>query len=637
MRKTPLKKRGSIRPRSNVDPTRVAIAALERIKTVLVKSGHNDRLGPPLSMKDLATQAQFLGTELPPSYVAAMRLASRIGEPETLLVPREMVRESEQIVAYGGEEAKRYAPFCRTGEAVICFDKGADRKKGVAARHEGELPIVEWRDGNANPIAAHFGEWLDSVADAREESVESAAKMPQRLKRLLYELGFRFEYPVVGRLETGDVVAVEELIGKELARTVRGDVDRLFDTSGKASLTLNVDEFTVAVSLRTGIFVFEAQDVFRWLRYFRDENFFSDAGREPTHPDNVRDLRRAPREPPMVQRGVMFVPLAPASRHVFRAASGISATDFYLLGRTASTSERAPSIVLHVVEGVVATEHRVEEPLNDLYVARDGTMWGLTTSHAVRFTGGRPQSFPLTRPTTGRPWWYGIGGGGDRVLVWGAGALLEFDGGGFVSFEPDAMLDDSEAVVALAAQGLRIAMLVVGDRMGAVARFDSTQWIPIGEDQVIEASLADLDWWRGTAYVLDRDAGVWKVDEGPPRPVHFPGSPPSLRSFGEHSSRHQAFVTENGAPRPLHGVRAHDDGILLASDGGVVALANGGGDPVFHAAVHNGQPSRDPVRLVRVAPRVGKDLESAGIVALSGPNVWVWRNGNFQVIDMREW
>lgn len=623
MRKTPLKKRGSIRPRSNVDPTRMALAALERIKTVLEKSGRLDRLGPQLTMKELATQAQFLGTELPPSYVAAMREASRIGEPESFLAPRDMVRESEQIVARGGEEGRRYAPFCRTDDAIICFDKGGEEaKKSPAVKHEGELPIIEWRDGNANPIAAHFGEWLDSVADAREESVESAAKMPQRLKRLLYELGFRFEYPVVGRLETGDVAAMEELIGRDLARNVRGDVDRLFDSSGKASITLNVDEFTLAASLRTGIFVFEAQDVFRWLRYFRDENFFSDTVREPSHPDNVRDLRRAPREPPIVQRGVMFVPIAPAARHVFRAASGVAANDFYLLGRTASTSERAPSIILHVVEGVVASEHRVDEPLNDLYVARDGTMWGLTTTHAVRFTGGRVQSFPLTRPTTGRPWWYGIGGGGDRVLVWGAGALLEFDGAGFPSFEPDAMLDDSESVVALSAHGLRIAMLVVGDRMGAVARFDSSQWLPIGEDQVIEASLADLDWWAGTSYVLDRDGGIWQVDEGPPRPVHY-------------STHHPAFTSDNGAPRALHGIRAHDTGVLLASDGGVVEL--GDGDPIFHAAVHTGQPSRDPVRLVRVAPRTGKDVDSTGVVALMGGNVWVWRDGNFQVIDMREW
>src|SRR5262249_53454465 len=83
------------------------------------------------------------------------------------------------------------------------------------------------------------------------------------------------------------------LLGRAHTREVRGQVDRLFDSSGKASLTLNVDEFTLAVSLRTGIYVFEAEDVFRWLRYFRDENFFGDQAKEPSHPDNVRDLRRA--------------------------------------------------------------------------------------------------------------------------------------------------------------------------------------------------------------------------------------------------------------------------------------------------------------------------------------------------------
>ncbi len=626
MRKTPLKKRvtRSLRPRSNVDPTRMALAALERIRTVLVKSGYKDRLGDPLSMKELAAQAQLLGTELPPSYVAAMRVASKIGEPESFLLSHDMETEADRLVTFGGEEAKRYAPFCKGFEHVVCFDKGGGKRLVSSIRHQGELPIVEWRDGNASPVAAHFGEWLDSIADAREESVETAAKMPQRLKRLLYELGFRFEYPVVGRLETGDTDAIVELIGKEMARTVRGDVDRLFDSSGRASLTLNVDEFTLAVSLRTGIFVFEAEDVFRWLRTFRDENFFSDVVTVPSHPDVVRDLRRAPREPPLVQRGVLHVAVSPARKVVFRAASGSDADDFYLLARTASTSERAPSVILHVVDGQITTSHHVEEPLNDLYVARDGTMWGLTTTHAVRVTGGRAQSYPLHRPTRGRPWWYGIGGGGDRVLVWGTGALLEFDGRQFVPFQPDAMLDENESVVALQAQGLRLWMLVCGDRVGAVARFDSVEWQPITENQVIDANLADLDIWRSTAHVLDRDGGVWKIESGPPRPV-------ALLTY------HQAYLTESGAPRPLHGIRAYDGGVLLASTGGVIAV--GGAEPLFHA-VPNG---RDPVRLVRVGGRVGGRTTTDGearetaIVALGGPHAWIWRNNGFNVIDMHEW
>jgi len=616
VRKTPLKKRVTrpLRPRSNVDPTRVALAALERIKTVLVRSGYESRLGEPLSMKELAAQAQLLGMELPPSYVAAMRVASRIGDPETFLLTTEMAAQAEKLVTEAGEEARRYAPFCRGLEHVVCFDKGGGKRLVSSVRYQGELPIVEWRDNAFSPVAAHFGEWLDSVADAREESVESAAKMPPRLKRLLYELGFRFEYPVVGRLETGDRAAIEELIGDELARTVRGDVDRLFDSSGRASLTLNVDEFTLAASLRTGIYVFEAEDVFRWLRTFRDENFFSDTVTPPSHPDQVRDLRRAPKEPPLVLRGVLSVSSKPAKNLVFRGASGHGADDFYLLGRTPSTSQRGPSVLLHVVNGEIADSHAVEEPLHDLYVAPDGALWGLTTTNAVLVNGPHTKTYPLQRPTHGRPWWYGIGGAADRVLVWGAGALLEFDGHGFTPFQPDAGLDDGESVVALQAHGFRLWMLVCGDHVGAVARFDSVAWQPITEHQVIDAGLTDLDVWRNTAYALDREGNVWKVDGGsPPRALPL--------ELG-----HQAFTTEAGTPRPLLGVRAIDQGMLLASHGGVIAT--GAGEPLFHAT-----EARDPTRLVRVGGG-GLGTEPA-IVALSGPNAWIWRKTAFAVIDVR--
>ena len=617
LRKTPLKKRitsRSMKPRSNVDPTRVAVAALERLRTVLVKSGHQDRLGQPLTMKELAAQGSLLGSELPPSYVAAMRVASRIGDPHVFLLANNMADEARRLTD-AGEEAARYAPFCRIHDKLICFDRSA-AKKVVQVRHQGELSIVEYSGGSFTPIAAHFGEWLDMVADEREESVENAAKMPQRLKRLLYELGFRFEYPVVGRLETGDLEAMEELIGRELASTVRGEAVRLFDSSGKASLTLNVDEFTLAASLRTGIYVFEAEDVFRWLRFFRDENFFSETVHQATHPDNVRDLRRAAREPPLVQRGMMMLPHMPANQYVFRAASGGSANDFWVLARTASTSERAPCLVLHVVDGVIDSQRNVDEPLNEIHVGKDGTIWGLTTTHAVRVSSTGSQTFPLARPTHGRPWWYGIGGGNDRTLVWGAGALLEFDGRGFVPFEPDAMLDDSESVVALVPYGLRLSMLVCGDRMGAVARFDSVQWQPIGEEQVIDASLADLDVFKGAAYVLDREGRVWKVDRGLPRTIDL-------------NTRHQAFLTEAGTPRPFYSVRAYDGGVLLASNGGVVVA--GGGDPVFHA-VQNG---RDPVRLVRVGEPGAAGVD-AGIVAVCGPNAWLWRGHSFSVLDARD-
>jgi hypothetical protein len=628
VRKTPLKKRvtRSLRPRSNVDPTRVALAALERIQTILVRSGHEDRLGPQLTMKELAAQAQLVGTELPPSYVATMRTASKIGEPEVFLESNDMQADAALIVTDGGDEARRYVPFCRTLDHWVCFDTGAG-KRVAALKNPGELPIVAWSDGSATPLAAHFGEWLDSVADAREESIETAARMPPRLKKLLHELGFRFEYPVVGRLETGDFDAIVDLIGKDLSRVVRGDVDRLFDTSGRASLTLSVEEFKLAASLRTGIYVFEAEDVFRWLRTFRDENFFSDSVTPPSHPDQVRDLRRAPREPPLIRRGVLQVPIAPAERVGLRAASGRSSSDFYLLARSSSTKERAQSLVLHVVDGAVTTSHPVEETLNDLHVAQDGAIWGLTTSHAIRVGGGRAQTFALQRPSPGRPWWYGIGGRGDRIVVWGTGALLEFDGRQFVPFRPDAALDADESVIALHALpparppgGLRISMLVCGDHVGAVARFETDHWVPITENQVIDAPLADLDVWRDVAHVLDRDGAVWRIDQSPPRPVPLP-------------RQDHAFLDETGTQRPLYGLRAYDGGLLLSSNGGVISV--GAGRPLFHAV----PGGNDPTRLVRVGSRPASgagDTESA-LVALSGPNAWIWQNGNFHVVDMREW
>lgn len=623
VRKVPTKKRASrgLKPRSNVEPSRVALAALERIRTVLVSSGHEGRVGAPLSMKELAAQAAFLGVELPQSYVSAMREVSRIGDPEAFLGAEEMARESNRLVAETGEEARRYAPFCRVGDKLVCFDKSGARRTITQARHQSELPIVEWQAGHATPVAAHFGEWLDSVADAREEKVENAAKMPQRLKRLLYELGFRFEYPVVGRLETGDVEAVDVLIGRELARQVRGEVDRLFDSSGKASLTLNVDEFTLAASLRTGIYVFEAQDVFRWLRYFRDENFFNDtAVHQPTHPDQVRDLRRAPREPPLVMRGVMELVTLPSEKYVFRAASGAGGNDFYLLGRTSSTGDRAKSAVVHVVDGGVATCHEVEEPLHDLHVGRDGALWGLTTTHAVRVSGGKVRSFPLERPTPGRAWWYGIGAVGTAVVVWGAGGLLKLEGDAFVPFRPDAQLDESESVIALSSTGPKLQMLVCGDRMGAVARFDGKHWGTITEDQVIDGHLADLDVWRGAALVLDRDGTLWRMDKGPPRAQPLP-------------TRHQAFLTEAGTLRSLTGVREYDGGLALSSNGGVLVV--GAEDPIFYAAAG----SRDPMRLARVgaAPAGGTEPnDDVGLVVTGGGHAWVLRDGQVSVVDLRD-
>ena len=625
-KKTFSKRRLPARTRLSVDPTRLALAAVERLKSILTRTGQAHKLAGPVTMKELVARGQVLGQVLPPSYTAALRVASTIGEPDILLDAAEMKARHADMKASKVANADRFVPFARTGDRLLCFDRE------TPAQSDAELPVVEWNRGAVKPRARHFGEWLDEVADAREEAVSHAAIVPPALKGLLLEMGFRFDDPAVGRLETGDVKAIEELLRKGQAAEIRGNVDRLFDSSGKASLTLNLEEFTLAVSLRTGIFVFEAEEVFRWLRWFRDENFFGDAPtKKPSHPDRVRDLRKAAREPPLVLRGMVQVSTLPAEKHTFRAASGASASDFYLLGRTASRSDRATSLILHVVEGQVRGAHALEEPLNDVYVTPDGTMWGLSVAgNAIRFAGGHARSFPLYRPTHGRTWWYGIGGSQDRILVWGAGALLEFNGEEFAPFTPDAALEETESIPALTTQRREIQMLVVGDRVGAVARFDGKKWLPIPVSHVLEGMLADLDVWRGVGIILGRNGEVWRTEENaPPRPVIWDTS-------------HQAFIGESGNRRATHAVRGYDGGALVASDGGVIVV--GQNEPVFFSAGVTNEAARlsrvgggAPVSVRRSRPNMKATEDQPGIVAMCGPHVWLWRDGAFQVLDMREW
>jgi hypothetical protein len=592
-----------------MNASRLALAAAERLRAVFTRTEKIERLGASTTMRELAQRSAVLGRALPPSYVAAARLISSTDGPEKLLDSGDMARAREDIAEkLPNQDSERYVPFAslESGSYAV-FDL-------QSATDEGELSILQIRTtGDPRPLARNFGEWLDEVADVREEELERAALLPASLRRLLVELGFRFEDPIVGRLETGDIAAIEALLGAERTREIRGSSGRLFDSSGQASLTLNVDEFTLAVSLRTGIFVFEADEVFRWLRTFRDENFFGDSSRPPSHPDAVRDLRRAPREPPLVLRGVIEVRCLPAHRHTFRAASGVSADDFHLLGRTSSTSDRAPSVILHVVRGQVLRAEAAGEPLNDIYVTPSGTLWALTLSGtAVRYEHGVATSYALVRPTRGRPWWYGIGGYGDRVLVWGAGALLEWKKGAFVPFTPDAELAEDESVLSLLMHEGQISMLVSGDRVGALAQFDGRKWLPISEASVIKGMLADLDVWRGVGIVLGRSGEVWRVEDGKPKPVLW-------------DRQKQAFVAEEGSLRPMHYVRGYDGGALFASDGGLVAV--GTSDPIFYSA-----GIRGPARLARV----GTDRD-AGIVALCGPNAWLWKNGTLEVLDVREW
>ncbi len=640
MRKTLAPKKKPVRrpkPRATIDPSRLALGALERIRVVLEQSGRAARYLPPAPESELVAREALFGGPLPDSYVSVVRVAAGFGGPGQLLDAAQIVAAQATIRARLGEAGRvRYFPFASSEDTLVAFERQSGRRFGGpvrAAPADAELPVVELEGSAARPRSHDFAHWLDDLADEREESMEAAARIPHRLRELLSQLGFRFDSPLLGRLETADLPALSELLGPERTAATLGEVRRLFDATGATVLTINVDDFSMSGRFRTGEVSFEAEDVFRWLRSFRNENFYAEAA--PRGPgaqadDLSRDLRIAPREPPVVVRGARELRSLAARKYTFRAATGQAPDDFYLLGRASAAGAPAPSLILHVVDGEVVSEEGHEEHLSHLHFERGprgapGTLWGLTATHAVRFAeDGHAKSFPLARRTPGRTFWYGIGGGAGRVLVWGAGALLELEASRFVPFAPDAGLDLSESVLALHAHKRGLSMLVSGERMGAVASFDGKRWSDIRQDQVIDTDVTDLDVFRGVAFVLDREGAIWREERGArPRTIAL--------ELG-----HPAFQTPSGRRRSAHSLRAFDGGMLVASDGGVIAIV--GREPLFYEA----SGVLEPAQLVRVG---GEDRETLGgdggggdaVVALCGPHVWLWREGTFRVLDMTEW
>ena len=529
-----------------------------------------------------------------------------------------------------GMHATRYVPFCLADERPVCFD----RKVQLA---DGELPVCVWGRGYATPVARNFGEWLDIIADEREERMNHAAAIPPRLKRLLLDLGFEFRFPVLGRLETADTLAIETLIGIERATEIRGKTGKLFDSTGRAHVLLNLEDFSASARLRTVVVELAAEDVFRWLRGFRDENFFGDVQKDPSHPDSVRDLRKAPRENALIIKGAVELARLPAKNHTFLAATGRKPDDFYLLGR--STSKRE-SLVLRVEDGVVTTARVVADELQRLHVTGGGHLWGLSTTHAFRFDGPSNERFPLSRPTEGPIFWRGMGGSGERVLVWGAGALLQFDGSGFVPFAVDMGLDPQETVLSVRTAGDEVAALIVRDGMGAVAHFDGHGWAGVSEQQVLSGELVDLDVFAGSDMVLDVKGSIYTY-QGSGAPVRKPVD-----------ANFPAFRDPTGAERRFRGLVALEDTTFLASNGGFLSMAKN--DPLFHSAIDPrsssaNTDSRNPTidaRLDRVGASTATTLrptkfvtedEPPGVVATCGACAWSWLDDSFSAIDLRAW
>ena len=527
------------------------------------------------------------GVALPPSYSAtrARRLAHRRARAAALRRPRcGRASTTSSPRARRGPTPSGSRPSRGSASASFaCFD----RVRAVG-RRRARRGRVERRH------RAPAGAALRRVARpgrrrARGGRSTAAADIPDNLRDLLVALGFNFDDPIVGRIETGDTEAIEALLGPTRTREVRGDVG--------APLRLERQGVAHAQPRR----VHAGRGAPHGPLRLRAGGRLPLAALVPRRELLRRGRRREARPTPTAcatcggprasRRSSCAAcsrsPCLPARRHHFRAAAGRSADDFYLLGRTGSTSDRSPSLLLHVVEGQIRGAHSLDEPLTHLHVTADGTVWGLShAGTALRFAGRASRARSRsTAAAAGAPRWYGIGGTGSRVLVWGAGALLEFDGERLRPLRAArAELEEHETVVAVSAQGKQLSHARLRRRRGrrGPLRRPAVAAHP-REPRHRGAARRPRRVARHRASSSARSGEVWRVDEGAAPPGHLGHAP------GRLPQRHAA---PPAPPTPCAASTA-----ARCSRATAASSRSGSGEPVFHAASAGSARARSPARV----------------------------------------
>src|SRR5581483_884069 len=208
MRDRPRKSAAHSKKVRAIEPHRIASVAMDRIRTLLARTNRGEKMGEGASMRELVARGNVLGRGLPPSYSAALKVGDWIGEPEELFDAEQMRQQLAQCArTKPALDVARYVPFGRSEDGLLCFDLQSLNER------DSELGVALWDGMSIRTRWRNFAEWLDSIADRRDEEADRAARIPAGLKRLLSALGFSFDDPIVGRLETADVEAIRALIG----------------------------------------------------------------------------------------------------------------------------------------------------------------------------------------------------------------------------------------------------------------------------------------------------------------------------------------------------------------------------------------------------------------------------------------
>ncbi len=221
------------------------------------------KLGAPVKPQELARSRAHARRPLPPSYRAMLERRRRSATARSSSTPTRWRRRKNRSTR---PRSFRFAKAESTGSSVSIA------KRRVTA----SSPFTSGRTARPRLAAKSFAEWLDGVADRVEEAIASAADVPQTLRSLLAQLGFRS----TTRSSAGSRPATSRRSRSSSAPSSRARCEET--SSGCSTRAARRRSRSTSTSSRSpsrsalASSSSKAEDVFRWLRYFRDENFFGD-------------------------------------------------------------------------------------------------------------------------------------------------------------------------------------------------------------------------------------------------------------------------------------------------------------------------------------------------------------------------
>ena len=590
LRRTTKKRRPPRTSPAGVDVVRVARNAITLVERSLALLDHPVSRGiPQAELNEL--KAAY---PLPPSYESIASRAVFSG-PSGEILPTQAIRSAIRALQEHGIDTERFFPFGQGDDKTLCFDTRI-------AGDRGELGVVAIVGNATEFVAASFGEWLDDMVVALESFVRASSDIPQSLRRLLVDLGFTFEHSLRAVLETQDADALLSLLA------------RRFEQSGylphmTAKIVLHVATMRIECTVGERVFRLPTEDTFRWLRGFRDEDFFGSAGSRDSKTrmivakaDRARDLRVIERI--SVRRSAAPKATPFAQQHTFISATANEDGLFFL----ARPTRAGAAILLRGTMSSVEEEIQLPGPARALATSQDGALWVLLEEDLVlRLHEGKRETISLPFPKPGAPW-AGLATTTSHAFIWGAQGVLFTADDGIAPVELAPPLGTGEEIRDVAGARRRLTILRQGKDAAYIADFRSGRW-----KTSVAIELRDLVAFDGThddALVLSRSGHLLHITEKTAERVRW-------------NRNAEEALDEGGFQRVLHSVLGFGQDIFFATDGGTLRLEPSGSVTYLRTGASDERAS-----LHRAVLR-GESM----LLEVCGPFVGFWNGNFFEAID----